>query len=459
MRYLQFNCLNYRLFYHLILQEEGLDMESESSADKMKLKNKMLSKIELNRLDANRIDISGTAPVKRRMFFLMVHGVMPEEPSTILKITQESTVTDVITQALTKANKSQENVNDFFLVEEVSRGWEKKKIGNRNSQVTQRLLEPNERPLEAQSNWKGDGRFILKKIADDPSTRAWMTSIRSSSANKERQEKRQDQNYVPSEEIVAGWEDEPENETFLVCIYNVSHDQPYTILKASNASTAQDIITQALLKAHRDEEPKLFVIIEEVDNFIENNSNDLASSFSFKSKQGNGYRRVLGDHENIYVVQTQWKNKGKFEMKYRKDVTSNDNTYMKCSSPSSSKLLRSRGSLKKLSQLHRTYSKRLSQRRDGAESPGSGGSVSRKSSVNVIANKKPQTPETPPNNEETESKSMIKTGADSNNETRNIHSEGEILSDSEERPPTKEPVRSFTRLKKLSLKRLKVWKS
>lgn len=33
--------------------------------------------------------IIGSAPVRRRMFFLVVHGVLLEEPSTILKITQE----------------------------------------------------------------------------------------------------------------------------------------------------------------------------------------------------------------------------------------------------------------------------------------------------------------------------------------------------------------------------------
>ena len=33
-------------------------------------------------------------------------------------------------------------------------------------------------------------------------------------------------------------------QTFLVCIHNVSADQPYTIIQAPVSSTAQDIITQ-----------------------------------------------------------------------------------------------------------------------------------------------------------------------------------------------------------------------
>ena len=156
----------------------------------------------MNKLDCNRIDATGTAPVKRRMFFLVVHGVMAEEPSTILKITQDSTVTDVIYQSLAKANKPQENVNDYVLLEEVTRGWEKKRSGDRNS-MTQRILDPTERPLEAQNNWKGEGRFILKKLADDPSTRAWMTTIRSSSANKERSRRNDQSCSRTNDEIIA----------------------------------------------------------------------------------------------------------------------------------------------------------------------------------------------------------------------------------------------------------------
>lgn len=44
-------------------------------------------------------------PVKRRMFFLVVHGVLPDEPSTILKITQESTTRDVIAQVSENLNR------------------------------------------------------------------------------------------------------------------------------------------------------------------------------------------------------------------------------------------------------------------------------------------------------------------------------------------------------------------
>jgi hypothetical protein len=68
----------------------------------------------------------GAVPLKRRMFFLMVHGVVPDEPYTILKITQESTTQEVVLQALQKASLGAERVHDYILVEEVARSWEKK---------------------------------------------------------------------------------------------------------------------------------------------------------------------------------------------------------------------------------------------------------------------------------------------------------------------------------------------
>lgn len=51
---------------------------------------------QINKTQEVMPDSSTRIPgVKRRMFFLMVHGVVPEEPYTILKITQESTTQEV----------------------------------------------------------------------------------------------------------------------------------------------------------------------------------------------------------------------------------------------------------------------------------------------------------------------------------------------------------------------------
>lgn len=206
---------------------------------------------------------SSSVPTRRRMFFLVVHGVVPDEPSTILKITQESTAADVILQALIKGGRRSENAIDYALMEQVTSSWDKKHLlrhANKAYYSIQRVLEPNERPLEAQSKWKGEGRFVLKKL-DDPSTRAWMSTIKAANVLKERKLARQISEGTSSNDSTcntasavssstehnndgnkfSSWSDDF-LDNFLVCIYNVSPDQPYTILKASTHSTAQEII-------------------------------------------------------------------------------------------------------------------------------------------------------------------------------------------------------------------------
>ncbi|XP_035226303.1 1-phosphatidylinositol 4,5-bisphosphate phosphodiesterase epsilon-1-like isoform X2 [Stegodyphus dumicola] len=277
------------LFIHSVWEEEGLEVaeaSGDSASGVMKGAGKDYPKSEL-----------GTIPVKRRMFFLVVHGVLPEEPSTILKITQECTTRDVIAQALSKSNNF-DSVDDYVLIEEVQQGWDKK-ASEKN--LHRRFLDINERPLEAQAQWQGDGRFVLKKLADDPSTRAWITTIRGT-INKEKRSKDMGGG-------LCGWTDG--EEAFLVCIYNVAPDQPYAILKAPITSTSQDIVQQALLKARRMEDPSKFGLVEELEY------PPLAESASSSKKRLQRQRRFLQDHENVFLAQQRWKGRGWFEMRER----------------------------------------------------------------------------------------------------------------------------------------------
>ena len=378
----------------------------------------------------------GSAPVRRRMFFLVIHGVVSEEPSTILKITQESTAFDVISQALAKANKAFESANDYVLIEEVQRGWDKRRLNDRN--ITQRILDPSERPLEAQSQWKGDGRFVLKKVADDPSSRAWMSSIRN--AQKDRHRLRDGAtDRQTTDQLNSEWTEEPINDTFLVCIYDVSPDQPYTILKANTASTASDIIRQALAKARRPESHTEFALIEELEYYSDTNSADgqTSGSSSAKSKKsGAVWRRVLTDEENVYLVQANWKTKGRFELKYKKDINSNDQSSASNQQMNSSlnfqKLLRNRHSIKRLAHFHRS-SDRKSSDRGPTQTSGAFGSSLYGQRTDVYPS------------------------GSSASAQRQIHSEGEMASDEDQRSDPKE--KTFKKLsKKLSFRRLKVWK-
>lgn len=238
-----------------------------------------------------------TVALKRKMFFLTVYGVSQDEPYTILKITQESTTRDVIVQALQKTNKLNQTFKDYVLVEEVYRGWEKK---DRLLPPTQRVLDGDEKPLLSQAQWKGEGKFLLKQVGTDPSSRAWLTSVRNTF-----ERSKQTQGGDSSGNTTADLSSLENVENFLVCIHNVSSDIPYAILRVPIKATAQDVLAQALLKSRRMDNPNNFVLVEELGN-----PND--SHF---------IQRPLSDDENIYMIQANWKAIGRFVIKERSQIT------------------------------------------------------------------------------------------------------------------------------------------
>ncbi|XP_052770885.1 1-phosphatidylinositol 4,5-bisphosphate phosphodiesterase epsilon-1-like [Mya arenaria] len=234
--------------------------------------------------------------LKRRMFFISVFGVTAPDEYVILKVTQDTSVYDAIQQALNKAGRGEEKVADHVMVEDVQHGWEKK---DQERSSSQRILSMSEKVLQAQNRWKGAGKFVLRKISTDPSSRAWVTSMLAK------------ENRRKFEGGVGGsgsgdWD--RDEHMFLVCVYNVSPDQPYTIFKAPISSTAQDIITQAMRKAHRsgEEDPRNFFLLEELD--IQSES----SSSGKKRDSEKVLRRILSADESVYQSQNEWKTAGRF---------------------------------------------------------------------------------------------------------------------------------------------------
>ena len=65
-------------------------------------------------------------------------------------------------------------MDDYVLIEDVQRGWDRRDLEKAGSQ---RILDMSEKVLQAQNKWKGSGKFIIKKKTDDPSSRAWMTTM------------------------------------------------------------------------------------------------------------------------------------------------------------------------------------------------------------------------------------------------------------------------------------------
>ncbi|XP_022235027.1 1-phosphatidylinositol 4,5-bisphosphate phosphodiesterase epsilon-1-like [Limulus polyphemus] len=315
-----------------------------------------------------------------------------------------------LSNALTKASKSHESVNDYVLIEEVQRGWDKRQS---EKSTSQRFLDPHERPLEAQAHWQGEGRFILKKLSDDPSTRAWVTTIRSSS----KKERKRQETELSGDELHDWGETE---EMFLVCVYNVSPEQPYAILKAPITSTAQDIIAQALVKARRMEDPSSFVLVEQVE-YPPLDDSSLSGPLRRQGTHKN--RRVLNDNENVYKAQARWKAKGWFELKKREEALHNNKRSVGTKSGSLSRLGRLRSS---------------SRTKDSEKS----------------------SPRHPPLTSERHIKSMNDSGnskedIDHKPPKRVVHSEGETISDDDE---CKDGVSSISKFKRISLRKLKAWR-
>ncbi|RXN01136.1 1-phosphatidylinositol 4,5-bisphosphate phosphodiesterase epsilon-1 [Acipenser ruthenus] len=98
-------------------------------------------------------------------FFVQVHDVSPEQPRTVIKAPRFSTAQDIIQQTLSKAKYSYSiltnpNPSDYVLVEEVTKEPVNKRAST--SKPTQRILFDQESVYQAQSKWKGAGKFILK---------------------------------------------------------------------------------------------------------------------------------------------------------------------------------------------------------------------------------------------------------------------------------------------------------
>lgn len=99
------------------------------------------------------------------IFFVQVHDVSPEQPCTVIKAPYVSTAQNVIQQTLCKSKYSYSILSnpkpsDYVLLEEVVKDTSTKKSST--PKPSQRVLLDQECVFQAQSKWKGAGKFILK---------------------------------------------------------------------------------------------------------------------------------------------------------------------------------------------------------------------------------------------------------------------------------------------------------
>lgn len=137
---------------------------------------------------------SGGGAAEDDMFFVQVHEVSPEQPHTVIKAPRYSTAQDIIQQVRRRRRTPPELVNsprnvclsydslcprqtlskakyscsilsnpnpcDYVLMEEVTKDAGSKKSSA--AKPLQRTLLDHECVYQAQSRWRGAGKFILK---------------------------------------------------------------------------------------------------------------------------------------------------------------------------------------------------------------------------------------------------------------------------------------------------------
>ena len=265
---------------------------------------------------------------RKRMSFLVVHDVSEQDPYAILKVTSESTAQDVIRMALEKVGKAN-RLNEFVLVEEVG-GGAKDLVGGDQSpaHITQRLVGMEESPLSVRSQWKADGKFVLRRVGEDPSWRARLMA-----SGRERRistfpPKLSTFGRGSAEPALAGGDlaqvlevqeggpdgggEEGDADTFLVCIFNVSQGVAHTILRVPRTSTAADVIATALNKTRGAVrgDPKNFVLVEETEASAPPDPRRRTGGSGKKQL----VQRLLSEDENVYLVQSSWAGGGKLTL-------------------------------------------------------------------------------------------------------------------------------------------------
>ncbi|KAM3726543.1 1-phosphatidylinositol 4,5-bisphosphate phosphodiesterase epsilon-1 [Dirofilaria immitis] len=121
--------------------------------------------------------------------------------------------------------------------------------------------------------------------------------------------------------------------TFLVCVHNVSKNQPYVILRASINSTADDIIKEVFLKSQQTNVTESeYVLVEEIvkgksslltgalepstpGNVILFGEKNVEVAKHFDCK--NVSLRVLASNEIVWKAQSAWKTSGRFILENR----------------------------------------------------------------------------------------------------------------------------------------------
>ena len=249
---------------------------------------------------------SAEALQRKRMSFLLIHDVGEQDPYAILKVTNESTAQEVIKMALAKVGQAASH-HEFVLLEEF--GGEGGNGGDEPA-PQHRLVGMEEIPLSVRSQWKSDGKFVLKRVGLDPSWRARLGNMIGPPRRLSTMFPHNTAESVPGGGFAESDETEAESDNFRVAVFNVSPGVAHTILQVSKSSSAQQVIAAALAKTRSLADPKSFVLVEETE------AETLGGGSGRRHKPGKKQlvQRVLNDDQNVYLVQGIWKGRGKLTL-------------------------------------------------------------------------------------------------------------------------------------------------
>ncbi|CAI4232602.1 unnamed protein product [Auanema sp. JU1783] len=273
---------------------------------------------------------------KKKVYVLQVFITFRKNRYVSVHCCDETTVRTAIRQALSLTGKKA-IADDFFLVDEP--------IPNQpssDSQSETKVLQPDDIVMECVTGWNGLQRRLALRKKNDTTTawieRALITS-KLKSGTISLPHSKLDVKSASSSQLHGRSFDTEINEhldvfdglkprtrsmgdTFLVCVHNVTEDLPYSILRTSVHSTANDIIKQILLRTNRaTADENEFVLVEET----RHNLNDMQSSFPPPPANAVNNQiniRVLSANANVWHVQTNWQSLGRFVMRTRKQQNS-----------------------------------------------------------------------------------------------------------------------------------------
>ncbi|MCP9266146.1 Phosphoinositide phospholipase C [Dirofilaria immitis] len=327
-------------------QEEHIYLHDEDSSFDCNIDQQLHSQT----LNINLTAKIKTVPIlKRQIFVLRISGLYNDDTPVIVHAESFSTVKNVVQMALISAGKNVDTAEEYVLIEVSNNEVLSKNDEQQHLHCGHHIL-PSKEPI----------------MNFDPCSRAWISSIikggvgtspsssviQSSACTLSPSHRKANNRCLGQHHVLQRIRSlDPDvfserknisdlcplthtmSGTFLVCVHNVSKNQPYVILRASINSTADDIIKEVFLKSQQTNVTESeYVLVEEIvkgksslltgalepstpGNVILFGEKNVEVAKHFDCK--NVSLRVLASNEIVWKAQSAWKTSGRFILENR----------------------------------------------------------------------------------------------------------------------------------------------